>query len=115
MRWWLNDRLSAFWRRVLQSSSLHMKVRLGWSSAIEDTDVAGVDVEDVMEDEIASHSDPLDDRDVLRRFPRVVSLCVFTIEYDEGSCTMNCLAAVPWGRIFAFCCLNAEALLMIRN
>jgi hypothetical protein len=100
---------------VLQSSSLHMKVGPGWSSAIEDTDVAGVDA---VEDEIASYSEPLNDEvdtDVLRRFPRIVPFCVLPIENDEGSCTMNCLGAVPWGRIFAACCLNAAALLMIRN
>ena len=93
-----------------------MKVGPGWSSAIEDTDVAGVDAVDAMEDEIVSYSEPLnEDTDALRRFSRFVPFCVFSIENDEESCTMNCLGAVPWGRIFACCCLNAESLLMVRN
>ena len=78
----------------MQSSSLHMKVGPGWSSAIEDTDVAGVDAVDAVEDEITSYSEPLNDEvdtDALRRFPRIVPFCVFLVENDEGSCTMNCL------------------------
>jgi hypothetical protein len=106
---------------VLQSSSLHMNVGPGWSSVVEVMDVADVDAADAMEEVLASHPEPLSDEveddvdtDVLRRLLRVVSSCVFAIENDEGSCTMNCLG-VPGGRTFAFCCLNAEALLMIRD
>ena len=92
----------------------------GWGSAIKEMDVGCVDAIDAMEDEIAPYSEPLNDEaevdtNVLRRFPRIVPFCVFSIENNEGSCTINCFEAVPWGRVFAFCGLNAAAFLMIRH